>query len=194
MRQKQVKPKIAKQVTIPEDLKDFFRYVHSLIEAGDNAATSSSDDLIQCPCAYGGLLEDGGNEYAFTYFPSSHTRPRWRIDAAASEVKNMADGSITTLALWRCTNADCGDLFPSPENVCMYCDYLDDERDARDRVVPHLANSPNRAEWVRGYLKHFPDDHPMRIIGEYNSQPNLGERLGWFNTEEMERIIAEAKS
>jgi len=46
---------------------------------------------------------------------------------------------------------------------------------------------------VRGYLTHFPDDHPMRIIGAYNSQPNLGERLGWFNTEEIERITVEAK-
>jgi len=193
MRYKRIKLKVAKQIAIPDDLKTFFRYANSLIEAGDNAAVGSSDDLIQGPRAYGGLVEDGGDQYAFTYFPSPHTRPCWRIDATASEVKEMADGSITSLSLWGCTSADCGSLFPSPEDVCMYCDYVDDERDARDRVMPQLVNSASRAEWVRGYLTHFPDNHPMRIIGAYNSQPNLGERLGWFNTEEIERIIAEAK-
>lgn len=193
MRYKHIKPKVAKQVAMPDDLKTFFRYANSLIEAGDNAAISSSDDLIQGPHAYGGLVEDGGDQYAFTYFTSSHTHPCWQIDATASEVKEIADGSIISLSLWGCTSANCGNLFPSPEDVCFYCDYVDDERDARDGVMPQLVNSPSRAEWVRGYLKHFPDDHPMRIIGAYNSQPNLGERLGWFNTEEIERLIAEAK-
>ena len=138
-------------------------------------------------------MEDGGNQYAFIYFSGARTHPCWQIDATTSEVKEMADGSITFLSLWGCTNADYGNLFPSSENVCFYCDYVDDERDAREQAMPQLVNSSTRAEWVRGYLKHFPDDHPMRIIGAYNSQPNVGERLGWSNTEEIERIIAKAK-
>lgn len=194
MRQLRFQPKVAKRVTIPKQLKDFFGYTRSLIEAGDSAAVRASDDLIQQSRAYGGLVEEGGDLYAFTYFPGSHTRPRWDIEATSTEIADMAAGKVKHLSLWGCTNPVCEDLFSSPEDVCMYCDYVDDERDARDRVMPQLLNSSSREEWVRGYIKHFPNDHPMLIIGKYNSQPNLGERLGWFTMQEMDRIVAEAKS
>lgn len=192
MRQLQFKPKVAKRVTTPEDLKDFFRYVNSLIESGDSAAVNPSDDLIQSDRAYGGLTEEGTDQFAFTYFPGSHIRPCWEIEATAGEIRSIVL-EATSLDLWSCADPLCGNLFAGPDGVCFYCDYKDDARDARDAIMPELANSSNREEWVRGYLKHFPDDHPMQIIGAYNGQPNLGKKLGWLTTEEIERIITDAQ-
>ncbi len=195
MRQLQFKPKVSTEAAVPADLRGFLQYAHRLIANGDRAALIPSDDLIQdgSRCAYGGLIEDDGDVYGCTYFPDAGTEPSWQFEITADHIASIADGITTHLSLWACAIPGCGNLFSGPDDACFYCDYVDDERATRERVVPELASSPTRAEWVQGYLKHFPEDHPMSIIGYYNSQPGLGDCLGWFTTEEVEQIIAEAR-
>ena len=46
----------------------------------------------------------------------------------------------------------------------------------------------DREEWALAQLTYFPDDHPMQIISQHNAT-GLGEKLGWFTSAEIARII-----
>ncbi len=50
-------------MSLPDDLLQFLRDVHQLIETRDERATTESDDLLRFDRAYGGLIEEAGNDY-----------------------------------------------------------------------------------------------------------------------------------
>ena len=99
MRTAQPKPKKLTQVDVPADLREFFEEVAHLIESHDEAAFIESDDLLQCECAYGGLTEEDTDEYGFTYFPRKGVKTTWELLFSASQIRDVADGSITKLKL-----------------------------------------------------------------------------------------------
>jgi hypothetical protein len=127
MRTKNVKPKIAEEVAIPERLVAFLREVHELIEQDDDAATIESDDLLQTEFAYGGLLEEDGDEFGFTYFSDEGARAKWEFELSASDIAAIAQGDRDTLRLWRCRTPGCRNRFGSPDEACFDCDYVDDK-------------------------------------------------------------------
>ncbi len=59
MRKRRVRPKVRQTVSNPVNLQEFLHEVNELIETQDDAATIESDDLLQCECAYGGLIDAG---------------------------------------------------------------------------------------------------------------------------------------
>jgi hypothetical protein len=127
MRTAQPKPKKLTHVDVPPDLRGFLKEVAHLIETHDEAAFIESDDLLQCEYAYGGLIEDETDEYGFSYFPRKGVRPRWELLFSASQIRDVADGTITKLELWACSDENCGSMFSSANERCGYCDYVDDE-------------------------------------------------------------------
>lgn len=193
MRVERVQPKRTKEVAIPANLLEFFRYVDHLIKQKDDLATIESDDLLQTEFVYGGLIEADSDEFGFTYFPKPKTRSSWEIELTASEIADISLGKKKTLALWECQNPDCESLFPSESYTCSDCDYVDDERDEKNAVLNGLAESQTREEWVKGYLINYPDAHPFEIIGAYNSQEQLGERWGYFSLNEMRELSEKLK-
>jgi len=198
MRELRFKQKIAKRVTIPEWLVAFFRSVNVRILEEDERAVTPSDDVLQAVGVCGGLIDEGGNLYRFTVFPgpdNPFNRPRWEITLSVEHIRQIAEKKSGHLDLWECRNPECSNLFSTPGDVCIYCDYYDDERDARNLVKAELAQRSfeDKEAWVYAYLAHFPEDHPMKIIGEYNST-GLGEDLGWFSLSEMESVIARFRS
>lgn len=193
MRTENIKPKISFEQVIPEDLLGFLREVHELITHNDELTTIESYDLLQTEFIYGGLIEEGTDLFGFTYFPEGNTRPKWEIELAASEIAAISAGEKRTLALWKCQNPNCRSFFSSKNGTCFDCDYIDDERDEKQEVLNGLSESLTRDEWVEKYLKHFPDEHPLGIIGDYNSQPQLGKNWGYFSLSEMESLIEKLK-
>jgi len=127
MRRKVIKTKSKQIVTIPDNLLEFFYDVHELIEAEDKSALMESDDLIQCEKAYGGLLEEGGIRYGFTYFPEKGTRQKWELELDVVDIANISEGSKSDLVLWGCLESNCRCLFSDPNDTCFYCDYIDEE-------------------------------------------------------------------
>ncbi len=184
MRTAQPKPKKLTQVDVPADLRVFFEEVAHLIEVHDEAAFIESDDLLQCECAYGGLIEDETDEYGFTYFPRKGVKTKWELLLSASQIRDVADGSITKLELWACSDENCGSMFSSANERCSNCDYVDDEE---KRALPH-AEFSSRRDWALAYFALHPDADPFQMIGDYNGRTELGERLGYFSLNEAREI------
>ena len=189
MRTEKIQAKITGEVLIPDDLLGFFREVDDLIKHNDEVTIIESDDLIQTQFAYGGLLEEGADHFGFTYFPEDNTRPKWNIELTASEIAEIAGGRKRTLTLWKCQNPNCRSFFSSESETCFDCDYIDDELEEKQRVLNMLSQSPTREGWVEGYLKYFPDAHPLGVIGDYNSQVQLGKKWGYFSLNEMQNLV-----
>jgi len=119
---------VRQQVQLPSDLIQFLTEVNQLIITGDTAATSSSGDLIQADRAYGGLIEDGGSEYQFVYFPDKRgVRKKWEFSVGRNTIGEIAGGKRTALASWACSSSKCGCKFSEPKATCFYCDYEDDD-------------------------------------------------------------------
>ena len=127
MREKRPRPKVKEQVRIPANLLEFLREVHELIEAQDEAATVESDDLLQCECAYGGLVQVGTDSYGFTYFPGDGVRDKWEVELRAIEIRYIADGATTELELWACSDSTCQSKFSDPADTCSICDWVEQE-------------------------------------------------------------------
>src|SRR5688572_26891414 len=138
MRTQNIKPKIADEVRIPKNLVQFFREVHQLIEKRHELVTTSSDDLIQAEFAYGGLMEDGGDRFSFTYFPRKSTEASWEFELSAADIAAIARRKQKTLRLWRCHTPGCAYRFGSAADTCIDCDYTDDERDSKATVMESL--------------------------------------------------------
>jgi hypothetical protein len=193
MRIERIQPKINLEVVIPDDLLRFFREVDVLIKQNDDLVTIESDDLIQTEFVYGGLIKEGSDLFGFTYFPEENTRPKWGIELTASEIAEIASGKMQALNLWKCQNPDCGSHFSSANETCFDCDYIDDELVERKRVMDTLSQSLTREDWVKGYLKSFPDAHPLGIIGDYNSRAELGKKWGYFSLVGMKTLVEKLK-
>jgi len=58
-------------------------------------------------------------------------------------------------------------------------------------VLLSLRTSQSREEWVSGYLKRFPDAHPLAIIGDYNSDSSFTKRWRPFSLSEMQALVQE---
>ena len=171
-------------VLIPDRLREFLREVDELIEAGDEAAVLPSDDLLQCAHTCGGLDEDDGSYY-FTYFPGGH-RTTWRLRLTRYDIWAAARGLKKTLFLWSCTDEACQSLTYIHDALCFYCDYEDDDP---DRIPAGTFQS--REEWARAYFTLNPGRDPLLMIGAFNGQPGLADRLGCFSLKEADRRAAE---
>ncbi|MEW6212117.1 MAG: hypothetical protein AB1631_27420 [Acidobacteriota bacterium] len=97
-----------------------------MILAGDESATIPSDDLLQCESACGGLIEEGGCKYSFTYFPEEGIRHKWYFSFDITDIERIADGATTELSMWACADPQCHSKFMDRNDTCFYCDYIDE--------------------------------------------------------------------
>lgn len=163
MRREQKHPKAKRGVQVPDDLVTFLCEVHALIQADDDAATIESDDLLQCEIAYGGLIETGGSQYGFTYFPEKGTRQKWQLELDAGEIANIAEGSITSFSLWGCQTEDCRCLFTDSDETCFYCDYVDD--DQYGNFSAHEGIRRLQLQGIHGLTEQSSKDDIITILG-----------------------------
>jgi hypothetical protein len=56
-------------------------------------------------------------------------------------------------------------------------------------VLLSLRTCQSREEWVSGYLKRFPDEHPLAIIGDYNSDSSFTKKWRPFSLSEMQTLV-----
>jgi hypothetical protein len=131
LRELDPKPKVEETVLIPPNLREFLQYVYQLIEAGDEAAIYESDDMLQAESVYGGLIQEGGTLYGFTYFSGEHEDTKfgdaasWEILLDRSDIEEIASGQKLELTLWACQVPLCGNKFSDPVDPCFYHDYVD---------------------------------------------------------------------
>ncbi len=126
MRKEKVIPKNREIVVLPERLVSFLKDVNQMIVLEDESASIESDDLMQCEYAYGGLDEDGGNSYSFTYFPENGIRRKWSLTLNALDIQMIAQDEKDTIVMWACSDPSCGTKSMDPKETCFYCDYVDE--------------------------------------------------------------------
>jgi len=180
MRTQKVKSKIADEVRISKNLVQFFREVHQLIEERHELVTTSSDDLIQAEFAYGGLMEDGGDRFSFTYFAGEGTEPSWDFDLSASDIAAIATGKQKTLRLWRCHTPGCGYRFGTADATCIDCDYTDDERDSKATVMESLRRCRSERIGFASICTTSPMPTSWRLSAttiQTRSCPSVGDRF-----------------
>ena len=56
-------------------------------------------------------------------------------------------------------------------------------------VLLSLRTCQSREEWISGYLKRFPDSHPLAVIGDYNSDASFTKRWRPFSLSEMQALV-----
>ena len=56
-------------------------------------------------------------------------------------------------------------------------------------VLLSLRTCQSREEWVSHYLKHFPEAHPLAVIGDYNSDASFTKRWKPFSLSEMQVLV-----
>lgn len=139
-------PKHSVSVELPEAFAEFMRDVHQRIEDGDEAATSiESDDLLQCECVYGGLIDIANWQYGFRYFRTDNRT--WDFILRADEISSIANGSTTHLTLWQCEK-ECGCFYASADAYCVHCDSIHqfDEHESPLRLYEPNADDSTRPE------------------------------------------------
>ncbi len=122
MRTLRLQQKIESAFIIPDDLASFLQHVSRLILEEDERAVLPSDDLLQCECAYGGLMEDSGN-YGFSYFPEEGIRVKWEVILDKQQIEKIGNRDQKELVLWKCKDPGCGCAFSDEKESCFYCDY-----------------------------------------------------------------------
>jgi len=61
-------------------------------------------------------------------------------------------------------------------------------------VLIALRTSPSREAWVSRYLEHYPDEHPLGIIGDYNSDSDFTKRWQPFSLSQMQALVEARKT
>jgi hypothetical protein len=114
------------------------RHVAQLITDGDDATTIESDDLLQCDCIYGGLFDAESHQFGFRYFRDEDAT--WDVVLDASQIADVANGSLIQFQLWRCSGGSCDCLYAAEDSYCTHCDSIrhfdDDYPDSLRRWYP----------------------------------------------------------
>jgi hypothetical protein len=58
-------------------------------------------------------------------------------------------------------------------------------------LLLNLRGCQTREEWVSQYLKHFPDAHPLAVIGDYNADAGFTSRWKPFSLSEMQALVGQ---
>lgn len=120
-------PKTKATVPVPDDLRDFVRYVHQVLETRDPSARIKPDDFFQCERAYCVPSEVDDRRYRWAYFPEDTVRHQWEFDLDLSQIDRVADGTQAELTLWGCQQPGCRCKFSAPDATCFHCDYVEDD-------------------------------------------------------------------
>lgn len=110
--------------TVPDAFACFMRHVAELIDHGDLAAKTESDDLLQTERAYGGLYDSENGKYGFAYFVDDDADIGicWYFDLDREQIRDIAAGRLRQMQMWKCEGHDCGRRFPHADYYCEECD------------------------------------------------------------------------
>src|SRR5262245_47701354 len=123
-----ITPKIPVSVGVPAIFRKFMRQVARRIAAREKETTIESDDLLQCDCIFGGLVDSTRKKFGFCYFHDDGVERdedddvTWHVILDATQIQAIADGSLRSLQLWRCVNVSCGCRHSSVDGYCANCD------------------------------------------------------------------------
>ena len=158
------KHKTRVEVAIPEKFREFMKTVTHQIEVGDEKAIIESDDLLQCDFAYGGLYDAEQKLYGFRLFPELDDGADWDFSLQEANIRAIADGHLTSVSLWQCSNSKCKCLHASEDSYCPNCDNVLDFCDVEGDLRRFHPDSPNDVIKCMAHLRRI-----AFAINDYNS-------------------------
>src|SRR5579871_4660684 len=102
------KPRVLKQVELPQEVVTSLAGVLQCIERGDEDTTTPSDDLIQIGCLCGGPLDDGSGRFYFSVHLHDNAPYVWDIALTRADITEIVRGARKTIPLWCCADEQCG--------------------------------------------------------------------------------------
>ena len=112
LRRRNPKPKAERELILPNHLTAFLAGVSEAVDAGSEETTIESDDLLQASFVYGGLNEEGGDIFGFTFFPAEGSlRHKWEFWLTKDELRAVRDESLRSLTMWCCVTDGCRSAF-----------------------------------------------------------------------------------
>lgn len=183
MRIERPQQKLVRTVAIPEQLRSILREVAGRIAARDEEAMVPSDDLMQADAVYGGLLEEGGSEYAFTFFPGPGTSPKWELILTVADMEAIAMGRKNELQLWGCASDGCHSLFADPGTTCSYCDYVDESPKLPPRLYAY------KMRWAREFFALNPEAKGFHLREVVQQNPEVAKLYVDFTNSEIATLM-----
>jgi len=116
-------PRVLREVPVPPEVVASLREVRELIESGDEATTTPTDDCIQVGCLCGGLMDDESGRFYFSVHLVDNSPYIWDIALSPSEIVDYVEGKKNTMNLWCCQNQACGFKTYIQHITCHWCDY-----------------------------------------------------------------------
>jgi hypothetical protein len=107
------------------------RQVAAQIKAGDEETVIESDDLIQVGNVVGGLYSAAERRFGFCMcfrdkddeaIRDARGTVEWCYYLSTEQIQDIASGAITRLAMWHCSERDCGRRWSEPDGNCPRCD------------------------------------------------------------------------
>jgi len=163
--------------SIPDELRDFLREVSAEINAHSESAQIPSDDLLQCECAYGGLLHDDPNYFFFTYFPEEDTLSKWELRLSATDIHAVAESEIGTLVFWKCELERCPNRFANEDGHCDYCNFWNQAAVSRPSTEEENTCTTSD-DWILLFSRKNPWATGREAYDAYQHTPGLESRLG----------------
>lgn len=200
MRKLKPQPKEKRIVSLDHEFRESMIEVRELLEEFElnpDDAFIDFDDAIQVGSVCGGRVGSPKRPFVFTFYPQDDScYGSWFLSLHETEIEDIADGVMTEISMWCCTSPDCRSKFRDESETCFFCDYEDDvETVALQQRLKGLATTvKSKEEWVTGYLQIKPDASCHSLIADYNPIDGLGERLGWFSSEEAQEMLDGVRS
>lgn len=96
------------KILIPKKLFWFLRVVQEDIEAKKEITRIPSIDLMKADYIFGGLVEEDGDIYKFTYLPCPKEKVcKWVLFLNKKEIKDIASGKTKAITLYSCEYPEC---------------------------------------------------------------------------------------
>lgn len=113
--------KVRTRAVVPAEMRRAFREVLQVLKHKQREGESiGHGDALQSDCLCGGLTADEPRPFEFTYYAPSGAR--WYLRLAKIQLRDIAQGHLKELLLYRCDNQDCQAHFASPDETCVDCD------------------------------------------------------------------------
>ncbi len=187
MRIERAQPKLLRTVAVPTQLQGFLLEVAEKIAARDEEAVIPSDDLLQADDACGGLIEEDGDTYRFTYYPEIESDASWQFALTTADIELIATGTKGTLQLWGCATESCDSLFADPLAKCFNCDY----REEAPKLPPDLYD--DKLTWGKEFFSLNPDARGFHLREIVKGDPELSRLYEDFTSDEIDKIQQEAR-
>lgn len=114
-------PKIRVRASVPREMRSGFREIVQLLKHKRREGEPiDHGDALQSSALCGGRTGTEPRPFEFTYYGPAGSH--WYLQFAKIQLRDIAQGHLREILLYKCDRDDCQDHFATPDAVCARCD------------------------------------------------------------------------